>query len=63
MNLTNNIYSIIALVIDLLKSINIFPGFTLFNAISFLMWASVINWVMGALFGVINFHGGGSDDS
>lgn len=63
MTLTSDIYSIISLILSLLKSISIFPGFTLFNAIALLVWVSIIAWILGALTGVINFRSGGGADS
>ena len=63
MNLTNNIVGIIILVVDMLKTIQIFPGFSLFMALVFLMWVSVIMWLLGALAGIFNFRSGGGGDS
>lgn len=62
MILAQNIYQVISLVMSMLKTIHIFPGFTLYQAMMFLIWVGVISWVLGGLFGFINFRGGGGDD-
>jgi hypothetical protein len=61
MILTQNITDIISLVIDLLKSIYIFPGFTLFQGIGLIVSVSIAIWVLGAFGGIINIGGGGGE--
>lgn len=62
MTLTTNIVGIINLVIDLLKTIKIFPGFSLFQAVGIMVAVSIITWVLGGFGGLINIGGGGSED-
>ena len=62
MVLANNILSIITLIMDMLKTIHIFPGFSMYTALVFMIWVTVIVWLLGALFGLFNFKGGGGSD-
>ena len=62
MVLANNIFIVIGLIIDLLKSIFIFPGFSLYFGLWFLLLVSVAMWLLRSLFGLFNFGGGGGDD-
>jgi len=61
MVLGQNIVSVIVLIIDILKTIQIFPGFSLYMALVFLIWIGVIGWLLGALFGIFNLRGGGGE--
>jgi hypothetical protein len=60
MTLGQNIFAVIAEMINILKSIFIVPGFSLFTAINLLIWLDVAIYVIKSLkiFGI----GGGDDD-
>jgi len=62
MTLTQNIYSAINLAILLLKSIYIFPGFSLFTAIFFLLLITVAMWLLRAVGTLFHFGGGGDGE-
>lgn len=61
MTMTSDIFSVIVLVMDMLKTIQIFPGFSLYMGLLLLFWVTIITWLLGALFGIFNFGGGGGD--
>ena len=62
MTLAGDVYGIVGLMINLLKSVYIFPGFSLFTALKYLIAITVLVWILGAFSGVINLRGGGGDD-
>ena len=62
MTLTQNIYGALNLVMLLLKSIYIFPGFSLFTAIFFLLLVTIAMWLLRAVGSLFHLSGGGDGD-